>query len=78
MRKLLLHLPDELHEDLKDLAHQKKKSMGELIRQAIEQTYEDELDALLMDRELAAHAGDPLSSISLEQYLTSQHIALPR
>ncbi len=77
MKKLLVYLPDELHEDLKELAHRRKKSMGDMIRRAIERTYEDDLDVLLMERELAAHAADPSSSISLEEYLASHNIAIP-
>jgi predicted transcriptional regulator len=69
MKKLLVYLPPELHGDLKEIAHRRKTAMAELVRQAIEQTYQDELDGLLMERELDAHAKDPASSVSLKEYL---------
>jgi len=78
MKKLLVYLPGELHEDLKELAHRRKKSMGELVRRAIEKTYMDDLDVLEMERELEAYRRDPSSAISLDDYLRSRNIALPR
>ena len=78
MKKLLVYLPDELHEDLKELAHRRKKSMGELVRRAIEKTYLEDLDVLELERELEAYRKDPSSAISLDDYLRSRNIALPR
>lgn len=78
MKKLLVYLPDELHEDLKELAHRRKKSMGELVRKAVEKTYLDDLDVLEMERELEAYRRDPSSAISLDDYLRTRNIALPR
>ena len=78
MKKLLVYLPGELHEDLKELAHRRKKSMGELVRRAIDKTYMDDLDVLEMERELEAYRRDPSSAISLDDYLRSRNIALPR
>ena len=78
MKKLLVYLPDELHEDLKELAHRRKKSMGELVRRAIEKTYLDDLDVLELERELEAYRRDPSSAVSLDDYLRSRNIALPR
>ena len=78
MKKLLVYLPGELHEDLKELAHRRKKSMGELVRRAIEKTYMDDLDVLEMERELEAYRRDPSSAVSLDDYLRSRNIALPR
>ncbi len=65
MKKLLVYLPDELHEDLKELSHRKKTPMAELVRRAIEETYVDELDALLGERGLT----ESPDSISLEAFM---------
>ena len=75
MKKLLVYLPDELHEDLKELAHRRKKSMGDMIRRAIERTYEDDLDGLLAERGLEAYLADPSSAITLEEYLARRQSA---
>ena len=76
MKKLLVYLPDELHQDLKELAHRRKTAMAELVRQAIEKTYEDQLDGLLAEREVDAYAADPSTSVSLEDYLARRRSAL--
>lgn len=78
MKKLLVYLPEELHQDLKEIAHRRKSTMAELVRRAIEKTYLDELDVLLMERELDAHAKDPASSLTLEEYLARRSSGLPR
>ncbi len=69
MKKLLVYLPQEFHEDLKEIAHRRKTTMAELVRKAIEQAYEDDFDALLGERALAEHLADPSGSISLSEYM---------
>jgi len=68
MRKTMIYLPDELHEALRELAVRHKTSLTELVRQAVEQTYEEELDGFLMERELDEYLRDPSTAISLEEY----------
>ncbi|MBI2886544.1 MAG: hypothetical protein HYY02_04990 [Chloroflexi bacterium] len=77
MKKLLVYLPDGLHQDLKELAHRKKTAMAELVRQAIEVAYQDELDGLLVEHEVDAHGSAPESSVSLTEYL-ARHGVLHR
>ena len=47
MKRLLVSMDDERYEDLRRFAFEKKVPMAELIRHAIEATFEDELDAMV-------------------------------
>ena len=75
MKKLLVHLPDELRKDLKELSRRRKRSVSKLVQRAIEKTYMDELDGILVDREVAAYLADPSSSVTLEEYLARRNAA---
>ena len=77
MKKLLVYLDEERHEDLKELAHRKKTTMAALIRHAVEEVFEDELDAIAGVRGLEEYLKDPSSAISLDDFLKEQGIALP-
>jgi hypothetical protein len=68
MAKLLVHLDDERHADLKELAHRHKTTMAELLRSAMEDVFEDDLDAIRMERRLEEAASDPSGTISWEEY----------
>jgi hypothetical protein len=68
MKKLLIYLDDDRHEDLKELAHLKKTTMASLVRFAIEETFEDELDAVLGKRRLEEHLNHPESGISFDDH----------
>ncbi len=46
MKRLLVSLDDERYEDLRRFAFEKNVPMAELVRHAIEETFEDELDAM--------------------------------
>jgi hypothetical protein len=65
--RILVSLPADLHELLRELAVRKRTSMSKLILAAIEDTYEDEIDAIAGERGLAEHLADPSSSISWEE-----------
>jgi predicted DNA-binding protein len=77
MKKLLIYLEEERHEDLKRLAQRHKTTMASLIRQALESTFEDELDAMRGERRLEEHLRDPAGSISLDDLLEEMGIVLP-
>ena len=64
MKRLLVTLPEDLHELLRELAMRKKTSMSRLVLAAIEDTYEDEIDAIAGEKGLEEHLADPSSSIS--------------
>jgi hypothetical protein len=77
MAKLLVYLDDDWHEDLKELAHRKKTTMAALVRLAIDNTFEDELDAISAERGWDEYLADPSSAISLDDYLKERGIVLP-
>jgi hypothetical protein len=68
MKKLLVYLDDDLHEDLKELAHRKKTSMAALVRHALDATFEDDLDSIVAERALEIAARDPSGTTSWEDY----------
>ncbi|HUF52726.1 MAG TPA: CopG family transcriptional regulator [Dehalococcoidia bacterium] len=71
MKRLLVTLPEDLHEELRELAHRKKTTMAALLREAVESAYEDELDAIALDRALEESARDPSGSMSWEEFKES-------
>ncbi len=73
----MVYLDKERHEDLKELAHRHKTTMADLIRYAIEETFEDQLDAMRGERRLNEHLKDPSSTISLDDFLKELGIELP-
>jgi predicted DNA-binding protein len=68
LKKLLIYLDEERHEDLKMLARHHKTSMAELVRSAIEDVFEDDLDAMRGQRRLEEAARDPNSTMSWEEF----------
>ena len=78
MKKLLIYLDEDRHEDLKELAHRQKTTMASLLRFAMEETFEDQLDAIRGERRLEEYLRDPSGSISLDDYLKERGIALPQ
>jgi predicted DNA-binding protein len=68
MKKLMVYLDEDVHEDLKMLAFRKKTTMAALVRYALDKTFEDELDAVAAERALDEAARDPSSTMSWEEY----------
>ena len=68
MRKLMVYLDDDLHEDLRLLALRSETTMAALVRFAIGKTFEDELDAIGAERVLDEAARDPSDTMSWEEY----------
>jgi len=70
MKKTMIYLPEETHEGLKRLAFEARTSIAELIRRAIDQAYQEDLEDIMdMEEELAKYRVDPGSAIELEEYL---------
>ena len=69
MKRLSVHLDEELHENLKELALRKRASMSGLVRYALHATFEDDLDVIAGERALEEAARDPSSTMPLEEYL---------
>jgi hypothetical protein len=67
MTRILVSMPDDLHDLLRELALRNKTSMSKLILGAIEDAYEDEIDAIAGERALTRHLADSSSSISWDE-----------
>jgi predicted transcriptional regulator len=67
MKRILVTMPDELHEELKELAHRRRTTMSRLMRVAVETVYEDELDAISGEMGLEDFLDDPDRGISVEE-----------
>jgi hypothetical protein len=77
VKKLMIYLGDDLHEDLKALAFRKRTTMAALVRYALDRTFEDDLDVIAGERALEEAARDPSGGMTLEEYLEKRGLALP-
>ena len=77
MKKLMVYLDEDLHEDLRALAFRGKTTMAALVRYALDKTFEDDLDAIAAERALDEAAQDPSEMMTLEEYLEQRGIAVP-
>ena len=59
MKKLMIYLSEDVHEDLRQLAFRKRTSMAALVRYALDKTFEDELDVIAGERALEEAAKNP-------------------
>ena len=70
MKRTMIYLPEEIHEGLRRLAFENKTSIAELIRQAVDQAYREDLEDIRdMEEELALYRADPSSAIEFGEYL---------
>ena len=70
MKKMMVYLDEEVHDGLRKLAFENNTSIAELIRQAIELVYgEDVEDIKDMEAELARYQAQSGSVVELEEYL---------
>jgi predicted DNA-binding protein len=70
MKKTMIYLPEETHEGLRELAFENKTSLAELIRQAVDIVYGEDIEDIRdMKEELARYQADPSSAIPFEEYL---------
>jgi hypothetical protein len=76
MKKLMIYLSDDVHEDLRLLAFQKRTSMAALVRYALDKTFEDELDVIAGERALEEYAADPTQAVTLDEYMERRGIVL--
>jgi len=67
MKRILVSVPEDLHELLRELAVRKGTSVSKLFLSAVEDNFEDEIDALAGERGLAEHLADPSASISWDE-----------
>ena len=70
-KKLMVYMDEDMHEDLRQLAFEKKTTMAALVRYALDKTFEDELDRIAAERALDEAARNPGSTMSWEEYKAS-------
>jgi len=78
MKRLLVSMEEERYEDLRRLAFEKKASMADLVRYAIEKTFEDQLDVVAIKRGLEEHRKDPSGTITIEELMEQMGLEVPR
>jgi hypothetical protein len=77
MKKMMIYLDEDMHEDLRLLAFRRKTTMAALVRYALDATFEDELDEIGSQRALEEAAAHPEEVVTLDEYLEQRGIALP-
>ena len=78
MKKLMVYLDEDMHEDLRQLAFRKKTAMAALVRYALDKTFEDELDGIIGEMRLKEHLQDPSGAVTIEEFMKEHGIELPR
>jgi hypothetical protein len=76
MKKLMVYLDEDMHEDLRRLAFGKRTTMAALVRYALDKTFEDDLDVIAGERALEEYARDPSRAVTLDEYLERRGIAV--
>ncbi len=75
MKRTMIYIPEQTHQGLRKLAFEANTSIAELIRQAIDIVYgEDVTDIRDMEEELAKYRANPESAIDLESYLRQRKV----
>ncbi len=75
MKRTMIYLPEQTHQWLRKLAFEANTSIAELIRQAIDKVYgEDLTDIQDMEEELAEYRANPESAVDLETYLRQKKV----
>ena len=77
MKRLLVSMDEDRYEDLRRFAFEKKVPMAELVRHAIEETFEDQLDGVAAQRGFEEHLRDPSSAVPFEKLMEQLGIELP-
>ena len=77
MKRLLVSMDDDRYEDLRRFAFEKKVPMAELVRHAIEETFEDQLDGVAVQRGLEEYLKDPSTAVPFEVVMEQLGIELP-
>ncbi|MBI2831932.1 MAG: hypothetical protein HYX79_06725 [Chloroflexi bacterium] len=75
MKRTMIYLPEDTHKWLRKFAFESNRSVAELIRQAIDIVYgEDIADVKDMEEELAKYRANPESAVDLETYLRQRKV----
>ena len=75
MKRTMIYLHEQTHQGLRKLAFEANTSIAELIRQAIDIVYgEDVADIQGMEEELAKYRAHPESAVDLAMYLRQRKV----
>ena len=78
MKKMMVYLPDEVHEGLRQLAFEHRTSIAEFIRRAVDAAYGEILEDIRdMEAEIASYSEDPASSVSLDEFIAQRKLRVP-
>ena len=78
MKKMMVYLPDEVHEGLRQLAFEHRTSIAELVRRAVDAAYGEILEDIRdMEAEIASYLEDPSSSVSLDEFIAQRKLRVP-
>ena len=70
MKRTMIYLPEQTHQGLRKLAFEANTSIAELIRQAIDAIYGEDIEDIQdMEEELIKYQAHPESAIELQKYL---------
>ena len=73
MIRTTVYLPDDVHRGMKMMAAANGKSMADLLREALEQVYKDDLsDIHAADEAMREHRKNPSSGVSLRDHLAKK------
>jgi len=74
----MIYLPEQTHQGLRKLAFEANTSIAELIRQAINAVYGEDIEDIQdMEEELAKYRAHPESAVQLESYLRQRKAHVP-
>jgi len=74
----MIYLPEQTHQGLRKLAFEANTSIAELIRQAINTVYGEDIEDIQdMEQELAKYRAHPESATELERYLRHRKAHVP-
>jgi len=78
MKRTMIYLPEQTHQGLRKLAFEANTSIAELIRQAIDTVYGEDIEDIRdMEEELAKYRAHPESAIELGKYLRQRKAHVP-
>ncbi len=78
MKRTMIYLPEQTHQGLRKLAFEANTSIAELIRQAVDTVYGEDIgDIQDMEEELAKYHAHPASAIELNRYLRHRKAHVP-
>ena len=78
MKRTMIYLPEQTHEGLRKLAFEANTSIAELIRQAINAVYSEDIEDIQdMEEELAKYRAHPESAVELKEYLRHRKAHAP-